>query len=246
MIWRWFDQAVRIARVMETVNDATRHLVPVVDDELVAEISGAGEMARMRVVLDVDPSDDTLLVYTPYTEAFIEDLKETIPSGSRWWDKPRRCWHVDFDWTGNVQILLEEHFGDLSHHYSMRAIDAIDELTWRQREEVLAREARCRKREASFRPKRRKPEADAAPEADASSPPPEADAASQGKHSRPAKKIDAYRVLGVTEDAPRKVVEAAYKAQATLHHPDTPDGSTEAMSRINAAYEEIKRRRSWS
>jgi DnaJ-domain-containing protein 1 len=51
---------------------------------------------------------------------------------------------------------------------------------------------------------------------------------------------DPYAVLGVIKGAPRKVIEAAYRAQANLHHPDrTGDGGTR-MAQVNKAYEKIK------
>jgi DnaJ-domain-containing protein 1 len=53
---------------------------------------------------------------------------------------------------------------------------------------------------------------------------------------------DAYAVLGVRPDAPREVVEAAHKALARTHHPDR-GGKTADMQRINAAYQEIAKRR---
>lgn len=49
-------------------------------------------------------------------------------------------------------------------------------------------------------------------------------------------------VLHVTDDAPDCVVQAAYKALARMHHPDV-GGSREVMSKVNAAYEEIKKGR---
>lgn len=231
--WQWIDQAARIARVLEAANAAAREIVPYQEPDLVSELSGAFEMP-MQVVVDVDLTDGTLLVYTPYDDAFLAGIKASIPPNSRWWDEERRCWCVAIDWTGNVQELLEDCFGGLSHHYSMRALEAIDDLVYLEREQELARAARRRESR-----RRRKRTRDPAPSPPPEEPPPPQEDPPKQRATEP----DAYRVLGVTEDAPRKVVEAAYKAQATLNHPDTPDGSNEAMSRINAAYEEIKRRR---
>ena len=51
-----------------------------------------------------------------------------------------------------------------------------------------------------------------------------------------------HAALYVTPDAPRFVIDAAYRALAKTLHPDTngPDGS-ERMRRVNAAYERLKR-----
>jgi hypothetical protein len=54
-----------------------------------------------------------------------------------------------------------------------------------------------------------------------------------------------YEVLGVTPTTPMTVVKAAYKALASERHPDA-GGSDEAMSELNAAYEEYRRERSVS
>jgi DnaJ-domain-containing protein 1 len=47
---------------------------------------------------------------------------------------------------------------------------------------------------------------------------------------------DPYAILGVTQTAPREVIEAAYRALARMYHPDK-GGSTAAMQRINQAYD---------
>jgi DnaJ-domain-containing protein 1 len=50
----------------------------------------------------------------------------------------------------------------------------------------------------------------------------------------PVRARDPFEVLGVRPDAPRAVIEAAYKELAKAAHPDH-GGSTEAMSELNAA-----------
>jgi hypothetical protein len=52
-----------------------------------------------------------------------------------------------------------------------------------------------------------------------------------------------WQVLGVAQDAPTEVVEAAYRALAAKHHPDR-GGSHEAMARLNAAIEAARKERS--
>ncbi len=55
----------------------------------------------------------------------------------------------------------------------------------------------------------------------------------------PAKERDPWEVLGVRPDAPREVVEAAYRAQAKRLHPDA-GGSDADMKTLNAAWEAMK------
>jgi hypothetical protein len=59
--------------------------------------------------------------------------------------------------------------------------------------------------------------------------------------SKPPKRLEAYKTLCITPDAPAPVVKAAYRALAQLHHPDC-GGKTEMMQKINAAYELLARR----
>ncbi len=53
------------------------------------------------------------------------------------------------------------------------------------------------------------------------------------------KAVDPYVTLHLLPSAPPEVVRAAYKALATLHHPDKPGGETEVMQRINDAYRRL-------
>jgi hypothetical protein len=53
---------------------------------------------------------------------------------------------------------------------------------------------------------------------------------------------DPYEVLGVREDSPWEVVEAAYRARMKTAHPDT-GGSAEAMKEVQAAMEQLRRQR---
>lgn len=47
-----------------------------------------------------------------------------------------------------------------------------------------------------------------------------------------------FNKLFVTEDAPNEVIRAAYKALASLYHPDR-GGSSEKMAELNLAYDKI-------
>ncbi len=55
----------------------------------------------------------------------------------------------------------------------------------------------------------------------------------------PKDTASAHEVLFILPDAPREVIDAAYKALARMHHPDQ-GGDEEKMQRINRAYEELK------
>lgn len=55
----------------------------------------------------------------------------------------------------------------------------------------------------------------------------------------PVLERDPYEVLGVRSDAPMEVIEASYKAQAKMNHPDV-GGDAEAFKVVAAAWERIK------
>jgi len=58
------------------------------------------------------------------------------------------------------------------------------------------------------------------------------------KRERP-KPSDPYVTPHLLPSAPPEVVKAAYKALATLHHPDKPGGDDERMRVINDAYRRL-------
>jgi len=54
------------------------------------------------------PDDrEGFLVHTPYSEAFIDDLKEQVPSSDRrWWTESRGWWVSEEYWPVMAQLLL--------------------------------------------------------------------------------------------------------------------------------------------
>jgi len=57
--------------------------------------------------------------------------------------------------------------------------------------------------------------------------------------AKPRNETNAHAVLHLLPSAPPEVVRAAYKALAMKHHPDH-GGDTEAMQRLNEAYERLR------
>lgn len=49
-----------------------------------------------------------------------------------------------------------------------------------------------------------------------------------------------YSIIGVPHDAPASRIREAYRAAALEAHPDRPGGSHEAMSRLNAAWDQAR------
>jgi hypothetical protein len=69
----------------------------------------------------------------------------------------------------------------------------------------------------------------------------ETDADPEAEWTPPSKPktSDPYTALWLLPGAPLEVVRAAYKALATLHHPDKPGGDDERMKAINRAYQQL-------
>lgn len=65
------------------------------------------------------------------------------------------------------------------------------------------------------------------------------DAAAEPERPKRLTVDDAYRILYLQPDAPRFIVDAAYRALAKHFHPDV-GGDTAAMQRINAAVEVLR------
>lgn len=65
------------------------------------------------VITDLEDNDDFLLE-TPYREAFIGLLKETIPPEGRAWDPSRQAWVVDYDYFLKVMDLVAHYFQDIT------------------------------------------------------------------------------------------------------------------------------------
>lgn len=59
------------------------------------------------------------------------------------------------------------------------------------------------------------------------------------------KKVDPFSILFVTTDAPKIVVDAAYKVLMKEYHSDLPDGDGEKAKQINIAKDEIYKQRGW-
>jgi hypothetical protein len=50
---------------------------------------------------------------TPYKEAFVKTLKETLPPEARSWDPRLQAWVIDSDYFLVVIGLLREYFGEI-------------------------------------------------------------------------------------------------------------------------------------
>jgi hypothetical protein len=50
-----------------------------------------------------------------------------------------------------------------------------------------------------------------------------------------------HQTLGVCQGAPHVVIRAAFRALAGVYHPDKPEGSTEKMQKLNAAFAAVKK-----
>jgi hypothetical protein len=58
--------------------------------------------------------------------------------------------------------------------------------------------------------------------------------------TKPRNETNAPAVLHLLPSAPPELIRAAFKCLVQLHHPDKPGGDTEAMQRLNEAYERLR------
>jgi len=63
------------------------------------------------MTIKLTPRDDSLEVRTPYSAAFVQDLKAQIPAPERRWNPDRRVWLVASMRGRKVADLIKKHFG---------------------------------------------------------------------------------------------------------------------------------------
>lgn len=152
----------------------------------------------------------------PYNAGWVAAVKMVIPHTDRGYEK--QIWTFDLRWYGAIREITEHYFGT-------RIVDstggiAEPQMGYKERwTAYLATE----KMHAEHENRRR-----------------------QDEQSRRAPRVGtvsstAYGVLHVTADAPPEVIRAAHRALSNLHHPDK-GGNTEVMARINAAFDELKKK----
>lgn len=52
-----------------------------------------------------------VLVQTPYSEYFVQNLKASIPKGDRWWNEHRTGWWVSESYADLARHFVLEEFG---------------------------------------------------------------------------------------------------------------------------------------
>lgn len=152
-----------------------------------------------------------VVIETPYSASFVSALKAVIPKTFRRYDSG--IWYVNPTYYSCVLTLLKAYFGS-TYIDSVGGVSEPQVSGWKEAWDVfVATDGKRAEQEQSY------------------------------NHSATQKSVSktVYQTLYVTEDAPKQVIVAAYRALAQLHHPDN-GGDTEVMSRINAAYQELKRK----
>jgi hypothetical protein len=267
------QHAANIAKLMQSISDAiTSELERVPFDPIVQprplflfdileetdapavglNAIGLDDMSLRRIVIELNHDRTCFKIWTPFSEAFVKELKRRIPKHARGWDGDERCWRVNTYWFGNAQALLPEHFPDLERFYTDRAIRMCEQLAHEDEREAESdiddepeeeappkkqQKPRKSSRYTSKRKVRDEPEEEEAP-------PKKRKSNSKTNDEPKSKDAKAYSVLGVSPDAPDEVVKAAHKALARTHHTDL-GGDEKKMKQINEAFEYIKELRGW-
>ena len=65
------------------------------------------------VITDLETNEDFRLE-TPYREAFVHLLKETVPAEGRSWDPARQSWNIDYDYFLRVMELVGVYFSEIT------------------------------------------------------------------------------------------------------------------------------------
>lgn len=169
-------------------------------------------------------------VETPYVGAFVEALKAMVPAHYRSWQAYDKVWIIYAPYVSEVRRLTLTYF------------DTVEEINVAERDASTAQEQR-EKQEREAEAERRRQEYDRAGFYEGNF-----NDFFNRRNTRPPNPFaagDDYAVLFVSPDAPREVVFASYKSLALVNHPDR-GGTTEAMQKLNAAFDNIKRQKGWS
>lgn len=67
-----------------------------------------GNMNRCRI----ESESGSLAVFSPYSAAFVADIKFYIPAHLRSWNAPRKAWMVDASCSAQILDLIKTHFGE--------------------------------------------------------------------------------------------------------------------------------------
>ena len=58
-------------------------------------------------------AEDWQQLKIPYRQTFLNDLKSSVPSTCRSWDKPNKVWYISPRFEEIVQVLVKKHFTTL-------------------------------------------------------------------------------------------------------------------------------------
>lgn len=73
--------------------------------------------------IDTDPSGKIVL-HTPYNKAFVDALKETIPSAYRSWDNEKKVWIVDESYRKDTEELVSRFYESVGESDSLGMISS--------------------------------------------------------------------------------------------------------------------------
>lgn len=210
---------------------------------------GLDDMNLREIIIELSRDQISFKIWTPLNVPFKEALKRSIPPICREWDTELRCWRVEAEWFGNVQRLFDEHFPNLERTYTKRAFEKCKEMIVEPPAKEVPETPKGRKKNPkkpgknpSKQPRQpKKPKKPVEKEVDYEYD----DDDDDDDDSFVQKGKDPFKILGVTKTAPEEVVRAAYKTLARMYHTDLNGGSDTKIKEINAAFEEIKRKKLW-
>lgn len=165
-------------------------------------------------------------IQTPYVEPFLLALKRNIPKGSRTYEEHSRTWTVYRPYADEAIRLVHLYFSNVEEVNRVSYDDyEVQEQARRQAEQERIRAEAAARRAAHSGLQ---------------------DPTTCDPNQYP------YDVLYLREDAPKSIVEAAWKAESLIAHPDryeanglTKEQAEERQKRANVAVATIRRARGW-
>lgn len=185
-------------------------------------------------------------LYTPFHSDFVAKLKALVPSDLRLWEADQKRWYVFETHAEEAVRLARSYWPDMN-------LDAYD-TPWAREEahkkQSFREQAREQARRSGYGQGRNQwhysPDGQRKRWKDADGDWGPWQAANQGssdsgqRASWQGAATSDHAKLYVTADAPAEVIRAAYRALASLNHPDK-GGNTETMQSINGAYDRLKK-----
>lgn len=172
-----------------------------------------------------------VIIETPYAQPFVDALKQAVEHGYRNWNQHNKTWIVYTPFVSEARRLVKTYYHNVEE-INLEAYESAERARAdRERQEQEQAEQRRQQYRQDYR---------------------YGPFGGQDRRERTnqtftgSATLTDFATLYVAQDAPKEVVEAAYRALSRLYHPDINPGIDPAkMQKLNAANDAIKRVKGW-